>query len=211
MKRDKAELPKRPLICETAPAWGRFFIAVVLAILFGGVSNAEDLAAGKFLVATEDVDGSRFARTVILLLHYDEFGAQGLVINRRSEARLGDVFPDSETLADYDGALYWGGPVSITTMRALLRSDTPPKDAVPIFGNVYQVPMDETLGELAMDDDSLRFYLGYSGWAPGQLERELRFGSWDVVPSTEDAVFSSEPDSVWQSLSPVRQYRAQQL
>ena len=170
----------------------------------------EQPAAGKFLVATTDVDGSSFEQTVILLLHYDEAGAQGLVINRRSEADTATVFPRDELLADYDGPLYWGGPVRMATMRALLRTDEPPADAVEVVAGVYQVPLDDTLDPYLADDTTLRFYLGYAGWAPGQLDRELRFGSWDVVAATAEAVFSPRPGSVWRSLRPPPEYRAEQ-
>ena len=170
----------------------------------------EQPAAGKFLVATADVDGSSFEQTVILLLHYDEAGAQGLVINRRSEAETTEVFNNDELLAGYDGPLYWGGPVRMTTMRALLRTDKPPADAVEVVAGVYQVPLDDTLEPYMADETTLRFYLGYAGWAPGQLDRELRYGSWTIVAATADAVFSPEPGAIWRALRPPPEYRAEQ-
>ena len=93
------------------------FFCVALAAAH--VSAEERPAVGKFLVATEDVDGSSFERTVILLLHYDEAGAQGLVVNRRSDASLADVFPDSDLLANYAGTLFWGGPVRMATIAKM--------------------------------------------------------------------------------------------
>jgi len=181
-------------------------VAVLNALVAGA---AEQPAAGKFLVASEDAAGTAFEKTVILLLHYDELGAQGLVINRKSDADLGDVFPGSEMLAGYAGPLFWGGPVRMTTMRALLRSDEPPEDAVALVADVYQVALDADLRDYALDDAYLRFYVGYAGWSPGQLDSELRFGHWDVVVANGDAVFSSTPGTVWQSLRPAQQYRAQ--
>lgn len=183
-------------------------LAVIASSLATASFASEELAAGKFLVATDDVDGSSFEKSVILLLHYDEAGAQGLVINRRSEAELADLFPDSELLADYSGALFWGGPVRMMTMRALLRSDSPPADAIEIVTGVYQVPVDDSLENYLVDDATLRFYAGYAGWAPGQLDRELQLGSWDVVAASAGKVFAAEPESVWHSLRPEPEFRA---
>ena len=98
----------------------------------------------------------------------------------------------------------------MATMRVLLRADQPPADALEIIAGVYQVPPDNIDDELLNNDRTLRFYLGYAGWAPGQLDRELRFGSWWVVPATADTVFSPEPESVWRALRPPPEYRAEQ-
>ena len=184
-------------------------LLAVMALLPHTFSLAsEQPAAGKFLVATDAVDGSSFERTVILLLHYDEAGAQGLVVNRRSDANLAEVFPDSELLASYSGALFWGGPVRMTTMRALLQTDKPPPDAVEIIAGVYQVPLDMSIDEFVADAATLRFYIGYAGWAPGQLDRELSFGSWDVVAASADVVFAQNPDSIWRNVRPIPEFRA---
>ena len=181
---------------------------LILALLPVATIADDRPAAGKFLVATADVDGSSFERTVILLLHYDEAGAQGLVINRRSDAALAEVLPGSEPLADYQGALFWGGPVRMATMRALLRTDDPPANAIKLVDEVYQVPLEDELGSYSGDEATLRFYAGYAGWAPGQLDRELRFGSWNVVAGDANLVFASDPDSVWQRVRPTPAIRA---
>jgi hypothetical protein len=92
-------------------------------------------------------------------------------------------------------------------MRALLRTDTPPDDAEPVFGAVHLASMDENLLESASSALNLRFFVGYAGWAPGQLERELAHGSWHVLPATEEVVFAKDPGSIWQQLLPAREYR----
>ncbi len=168
----------------------------------------EALAKGKLLVATDEVRGSNFAETVILLLHYDEFGAQGLVVNRRLGTAPAELLPDDDTLRGYSGTVFWGGPVQLSTLRVLVRTDNPSDDAVSIFGNVYQVPVDEGVAAFPLDDANVRFFVGYAGWSPGQLDRELRFGSWQVLPASESSVFATDPGAVWKSLRPVEQLRA---
>jgi putative transcriptional regulator len=184
------------------------FLALACCVISAGVGADQVPATGKLLVATDEVRGLHFAETVILLLHYDETGTLGLVVNRPIAAAPIEALPELEHLADYRGTLYWGGPVRLTTMRALLLTDTPPDDAVQIFDAVHLVHMDETLLEAASNAANLRFFMGYAGWAPGQLERELAFDSWHILPATAELVFAEDPSDIWRRLVPPREYRA---
>ncbi len=184
------------------------FLTLACCLVAAAVSADQVPATGKLLVATDEVRGLHFAETVVLLLHYDETGTLGLVVNRPIDAAPIEALPELEDLATYRDTLYWGGPVRLSTLRALLRTDTPPDDAVQIFDAVHLVNINETLLEAASNAANLRFFMGYAGWAPGQLERELAFESWHIVPATEELVFSEDPSDIWRKLVPARQYRA---
>jgi putative transcriptional regulator len=183
-------------------------ILAICCCVFAHSSLADEKpATGKLLVATNEVRGSSFFHTVILLLHYDESGALGLVINRPTEATPDELLPELEGIEDYEGVTYWGGPVRLASMRALHRTDTPTDDEIFVVDNVYQMPLD-TLPTGEKNQQNLRFFIGYAGWSPGQLDREILFGSWDIIQATEDTVFTNEPDTIWETLSPPRSYRA---
>jgi len=183
-------------------------LALACCAIASGVSADPGLDKGKLLVATDGVSGGAFAESVVLLLHHDESGALGLVVNRPTEAVPEEALPELEGLAGYQGALFWGGPVQMYTMRALLRTDSPPDNTIHIVDAVYLAHADEALLKSASNASVLRFYIGYAGWAPGQLEHELARGSWHVVTATEEHVFAENPDEVWQTLLPPREYRA---
>ena len=184
------------------------FLAIACCAIASAVNADEELAIGKFLVATDEVRGPSFSKTVILLLHYDEQGAMGLVVNRQADASPAEAVPDLKGLVDYRGTLYYGGPVRLHTMRALLRTNSPTEDAVHIIDNVYLTDIDEALLEIASTDSALRFYAGYAGWTAGQLEYEIRRGSWHVINATEKHIFSEDPDRIWQNLRSPQEYRA---
>ncbi len=184
-------------------------LALTCCVISHGINAEEDLAQGKLLVATEVVQGRAFAESVILLLNYDATGAVGLIVNRPTEALPAQALPGLAGLDRYEGTLYWGGPVELFTLRALLHSDAPPDDAVPVFGTVHLVPLKENLLDGASSNASLRFFVGYAGWAPGQLEQELESGSWHIVAATEALVFADDPGGIWRRLSPP--IRAQDL
>jgi putative transcriptional regulator len=163
---------------------------------------------GRLLVATEVVQGELFANTVVLLLHYDATGAFGLVVNRPTDVRPEEVLGEDEAIADYRGTLFWGGPVHMDSLRALLLTDSPPADAEKIIESVYLISYEKALGESPSDASRLRLFIGYAGWAPGQLDRELARGSWRVLPASDDLVFVEEPATLWKRLAPAKEQRA---
>ena len=182
----------------------RFPIVLALACcaISHGIKAEDDLGKGKLLVATDVVQGRAFAQSVILLLNYDATGAVGLVVNRPTEALPAQVLPELAGIDRYEGTLYWGGPVELFTLRALLHSDAPPDNSVPIFDRVHLALLDENLLDGASSNANLRFFVGYAGWAPGQLEQELAFGSWHIVAATEALVFADDPGGIWRRLLP---------
>ena len=188
----------------------RIVIWLLLAAwLSPAVAGADQQPAkGKLLVATELVQGEVFARTVILLLHYDENGAMGIVVNRPTDIEPGELVDDVEAFSAYSGKLYWGGPVQMSSLRALLRTGAAPKGAEAIVGSVYLVHIVDNLMDPPADPASLRFFIGYAGWGAGQLDREMARGSWHVVPALDEYVFADEPRELWKRLTPPREHRA---
>ena len=188
----------------------RFLSILAIACCLVSIDSSadEELAAGKILVATEEVQGPTFAKTVILLIQYDGTGAMGFVINHPAETTPGELLPELQGLDDYDGTIYWGGPVEQSSMRALYRTDSQPEGAIPVFDSVHRLPLNKELPKSATNAENLRFFVGYAGWAPGQLDREMLFGSWTIIPASEDIVFAEDPSDLWQELAPPRHYRA---
>ena len=182
---------------------------VAVSWLLPAVVDADPRPAqGKLLVATDLVQGELFANTVILMLHYDDTGAFGLVVNRPTEVKPEEILDDEEGIAGYTGTLFWGGPVHMDSLRALLRTDEPPEGAEKIVASVYLVSFEAALEQGPADPAALRLFIGYAGWAPGQLDYELARGSWRVLPGSDDLVFDDEPETLWKRLAPAEEQRA---
>jgi len=182
---------------------------LAVATLLPAVVHADSRPArGKLLVATEAVQGELFANTVVLLLYYDETGAFGLVVNRPTDVQLAEVLGDDEAIAAYRGTLFWGGPVHMDSLRALLVTDSPPAEAEKIVESVYLVSYEDALEAGAADASRMRLFIGYAGWAPGQLDSELAHGSWRVLPGSSELVFTEEPQTLWNRLVPGQEQRA---
>ena len=96
---------------------------------------------------------------------------------------------------------FHGGPVAQDGMMMMLRAETEPEGAEHIFADVYVNPSRDVLDRLvAKGADNFRSYVGYAGWAPGQLDHELERQDWHVTPGDADLVFSPAPESVWDKL-----------
>jgi putative transcriptional regulator len=164
--------------------------------------NDEVPSVGRFLVATEKLGDPNFRESVILVLRHDEEkGTLGLVINRRSKVSLARIFPDI-TGAKSD-PVYVGGPVELSTVQALLRTPTKSGDRVHILSDVYSTSnKDEIEKAISSGTEPSKFhvYMGYAGWASGQLEAEMELGAWTVVKASPDQVFDEDPDSLWSRL-----------
>jgi len=157
---------------------------------------------GMFLVAGPRMPDPRFARTVILLLEYDESGALGLVVNRPTEVSLHDALV-TPLPGSADHRIHTGGPVEHRRLIALHRSHEPVGDAQHVFGDVYASGSFETLRRMLEREGhaaDLRAYLGYAGWGPGQLDSELARDDWIVTPADAESIFDASPDEVWEDL-----------
>jgi putative transcriptional regulator len=162
----------------------------------------EDLSTGRILLANEKLTDPNFRESVILIVQYDsDDGTLGLVLNRRSDVPLARVFPDIKG-AKTD-RVYLGGPVGTTMAQALLRLPGKTDRASHVAGDVYATGSKELIEKSVAshaEPSKFRLYLGYAGWAPGQLEAELKAGAWSVINGGPSIVFDEHPDSLWPRL-----------
>jgi putative transcriptional regulator len=163
-----------------------------------------DLAIGKLLVASRDLGDPNFAKTVILLVRYDDGkGAVGLVINKRTDVPIRRIFHDLKEATGRNDPVYIGGPVELNTVMALLKAPSKPDGASRVFGDVYLISDKDLLTQtLASKAEAGVFhtYVGYAGWGPGQLEHEVELGAWHIMPAEAAMVFHADPDSLWERL-----------
>jgi putative transcriptional regulator len=158
---------------------------------------------GMFLVARRALEDSHFGQSVVYLVEHDEGGTLGLIVNRSSDVSLSEAVPDIEDKQATAHALHYGGPVGLPKILMLVRSESATKGMAHVVDDVYissdRRVLDEVLAAKKSDNE-LRFYIGYSGWAAGQLDFELMRGDWHVVGADTDAIFSGDTASLWNRL-----------
>lgn len=161
-----------------------------------------ELAPGTLLISAPMMQDPNFRRSVVLLCERDRTeGAFGLILNRELDVQLGDVLDEYVT---YDPPLYLGGPVQRETLHYLhtrpddIPGGIPLTDTVTWGGNFEVVQEIVKSGDASPDD--LRFFLGYSGWGPGQLDGEIDEEAWIPTPSTAELIFDVNPDQLWRTV-----------
>lgn len=156
---------------------------------------------GQLLLDAGDLGGSFFARSVVLLCQHDAEGAFGLVLNNDSGRLFGDVVTVDLPERLRNHPVFLGGPVQPTAMSYLVSDDfLPDANVMPNLRLGHSLEELIELGNSFSPTQKLRTFAGYSGWGPGQLEGELKRGSWLVIPATLDIVFDPEPARLWSRL-----------
>jgi putative transcriptional regulator len=144
-----------------------------------------------------------FRRTVVLLVHHDEEGTFGVVLNRPTEISAVSLCASLEV--DWCGApekgIGWGGPVQPQTGWLLFGDHVSigARDEIKHVGEgVHFAGSFDVLRKVAQSPpDDLQMLLGYAGWGPGQLERELSEGAWLVAPVSAEVVFDVDASVMW--------------
>ena len=167
----------------------------------GDTMDPKTYLAGRLLVAAPGTGGEVFHRSVVLLLHHDEDGAHGLVLNKPIEADVDSVLPAWQAHVVAPGRLFQGGPVGLDTALGLVRlGHEHAGEGLGIqrlFDRIGVVDLDAPPEIVVPHVSAVRVFAGYSGWAAGQLEDELAAGAWFVVDARPGDPFVPVPEIVW--------------
>jgi putative transcriptional regulator len=157
------------------------------------------LAPG-FLIAMPQMADPSFSRTVVLMLEHNDEGAMGLIINRTAELTFADLAKSQRlTVAPIreDDAILVGGPVEPNRGFVLHDRDSI-EERAPLIPGLFLSVTTDALEPLLKDPiTKLRFCLGYSGWGPGQLEREIAQGSWLFTEARKESVLVTDAKDIW--------------
>lgn len=156
-------------------------------------------ASGTLLIANPHLDDPNFLRTVIFLCeHSVKEGSFGFVLNRKLNYSIDEFVPE---LSDFKLPVFEGGPVELNTLHFLHQYPQYVTGAKEIINGVFWGGNFEELIALiisqTVDTDKIRFYLGYSGWDPGQLEMEMEEKTWIVAEATKRLLFHPSDKEVW--------------
>ena len=152
---------------------------------------------GQLLVASPALLDPNFHRTVVLVLEHGEEGALGLVLNRPSDAEVGEATPALAPLVEADACIHLGGPVEPRAVLVLTELDGPAENATVVFEGVGLLSGEGDPDEWAAVTGRARVFAGYAGWAAGQLEAELEEESWILEPAGRRDVFAEAPEELW--------------
>ena len=176
------------------------------------VSAETSLEAPSLLIAMPQVLDPFFHKSVVLLVHQDEEeGSFGLIVNRPTGIRISEILGGLEIgwSGGEEKAAFFGGPVQPQLGSVLFARRGPSgigAETTSRLSAVTEITQDlglthhvGDLGALAeAPPERLRLYLGYAGWGAGQLMEEILRDDWLLAPVSDDLVFASDPDEVWE-------------
>lgn len=161
-----------------------------------------ELRSGSLLVATPDLVGPTFERTVVYLVSHSAAGTLGVVLNRPSEIPVHNVLPQWTSLAARSQVIFVGGPMrpDAAMCVGVAQAGSRLEDLsgiAPITGPVCLIDVDAEPAVLGPSLRGIRLFGGHAGWSPGQLEGEVRRGSWYVVDGLPDDVLAPPRVDLW--------------
>lgn len=181
----------------------RGIAAAAFVLLVAGPVLAESDLTGQILVAVPELRDPNFTRTVVYLLRHDQSGALGLVVNRPLGEVPVTVILQGKSADPAEGRrvlMLSGGPVNPRLLFSLHSNDFMADSSIAVDDQLaYTVERDVLRAvEAGKAPKRALFALGYSGWAPGQLENELERGDWFVIPGDSALVFDQDHQGKWE-------------
>ena len=160
--------------------------------------DAVQLITGSLLIAEPFLQDPHFGRSVVLVCHYDEDGAFGLVLNKPGQNPFED---ETHPLSGY--SFYNGGPVEPGSMffvhqLADLPESLPLKDGICWQGRFEDLLEAVQAKEFA--PENCRLLLGYAGWEKGQLESEIEREDWMVYNGPLSGILRFPPETMWKDI-----------
>ncbi|HHW4679779.1 MAG TPA: YqgE/AlgH family protein [Xylella sp.] len=158
----------------------------------------------QLLIALPSLTDPHFARSVALICQHDGNGAMGVVLNRASEYRLGEVLFQMgiETASDAlrEQVVLAGGPVHPDRGFVIHDSEHVWNPSLQIGGDFSLTTSRDVLAAMAEGCGPRRAVvaLGCAGWGAGQLEFELGENNWLMVPADTSLLFDTPLDQRWQ-------------
>jgi putative transcriptional regulator len=133
-----------------------------------------------------------------LLVAFSEKGAVGFILNKKVELAIHDVIQD---FPEFNAQVYLGGPVATDSIYFIHKLGDRLPGSIHVLDDLYwggdfeELKRQITSGLINTAD--IRFFLGYSGWDAGQLERELKEDSWLVNNVDQQTIMRELDHASW--------------
>ena len=165
---------------------------------FFSIENKLVAEQGRVLISEPFLNDTYFRRSVVLLTEHSEEGSVGFVLNKPVELTVGDVLKD---FPDIDASVSIVGPVNTNTVHYIHTIGDEVPNSVKVMKNLYWGGDFDTIKNLIVqgriNKDNIRFFLGYAGWSPKQLDNELSEHAWVVTELDAVTIMKSTNLSLW--------------
>lgn len=169
------------------------------------MSSSSGIETPVLLAAMPQVRDPFFHQSVVLLIHHDEEGSFGLIVNRPTELKVAEILQGMKITwgGSPEAMAYFGGPVRPQLGTVLYAGSLPEVSGLTANSEIYPgVQSTQHFGDLELlakaPPEHLRLVLGYAGWGEEQLIEEILRNDWLTAPVQQQLVFSSQPEEAWE-------------
>jgi putative transcriptional regulator len=159
---------------------------------------------GHLLIAMPAMQDPNFHRTVTYVCEHGEQGALGLIINRPLDINFSEVLAQLALEAHSDAAgtqpILQGGPVDLQRGFVIHQAPSQWESTVSVTETMFVTTSRDIIAAMAdgTGPEHALLILGYAGWGPGQLEREIQENAWLSVPASPRIIFETPFEDRWQ-------------
>jgi putative transcriptional regulator len=153
---------------------------------------------GSLLISEPFLADLNFWRSVVLLAEFTELGSVGFILNKPAHLSTDDTIPG---MLNHDFPIYYGGPIDPHSLHFVHNLGLKIPNSIEIIpgifwgGDINAINDLMERGEAAADN--FKFFLGYSGWEPSQIEEEMEEKTWWITSATEELIFDNDLDNMW--------------
>lgn len=153
---------------------------------------------GSLLISEPFLSDSCFKRSVVLLSEHDKNGTLGFILNKPTDLKLNEAVED---FPEFNVPLYFGGPVDTETLFYIHTLGKKLEGSREICSGIFWGGDYDQLKFLVdtkqIRENQIRFYAGYSGWEPKQLNDEIKDQAWILSESNHQFAFYQNPRLLW--------------
>lgn len=155
---------------------------------------------GKILIAEPFLKDYYFKRSIVLLTEHSEQGSIGFILNKPVKMKFEELIPEITT---FNTSISIGGPVGVDAIHYLHTLGDVIPQSLKINNSLYWGGDFETVKAMInagkINESQIRFFLGYSGWEPKQLDRELKEDSWIVTDMNPEKIMVASSKELWKT------------
>jgi len=162
---------------------------------------SKKIGSGKLLLSEPFLKDAYFSRSVVLLAEHNTEGSFGLILNKPIGMSINQLLPDFPA---FDAKVYLGGPVKpdniffLHTLGDKIANSMPVRDNIYFGGDIEKIREMIILNQITAND--IKFFVGYAGWTPNQLDEEFKEKSWLLVDYKDQNIMSNLQLPFWNNI-----------
>ncbi|MFI3185387.1 MAG: YqgE/AlgH family protein [Methylococcaceae bacterium] len=165
--------------------------------------NKANYLSNQFIVAMPALADANFFHTVTYLCQHNEEGALGIVINRSTDMKLGEIFKQMDisvtAAVSAETPVFSGGPVHQERGFVVHTAGGDWQATLPVSETISLTTSRDVLEAIAagVGPEQYLIALGYAGWGAGQLEKEIMENAWLNTPCSTQVLFDTPVNLRW--------------